>query len=267
MSEIKDKLKNIADDVVEEAKEELEELQEEIEEAIENGEDIKTPKKKKTTLMMIATVVALFVLCVILLIASFVIKVKATDRAYDDTKTQIDTVTHETIKNQIIAVGEERYHTSNELSISIDSIKTQSLLTVLEVKDVYYYTGSENKKSEAWYKFTGIGEYAINMNLAEIIVDEERNIVYIKIPEPILKDGIKIKSEEYHFEKYLFESVADGVEIAYEAELEARKELEKSIKGNLDYYEYAKRAAKENIIELVKNFNPDIEIKVEVEFF
>ena len=206
-------------------------------------------------------------LCIILLVASFVIKVKATDHAYDDTKTQIDTATHETIKNQIIAVGEERYHTSNEFSITIDSIKTQSLLTVLEVKDVYYYIGSKNKKSEAWYKFNGIGEYAVNMNFAEIIVDEERKLIYIKIPEPILKDDIKIETQEYYFEKHLFDSVADGVEIAREAELEARDELEKSIKNNLDYYEYAKRAAKEQIIELVKKFNPDIEIKVEVEFF
>lgn len=268
MADIKNIIKNIADDVIEDAKEEIDELQEEIEEAIENDEEFKVPKKKKTTLVMIATVIALFILCVILLIASFVIKKNAASNAYVDAKAQSDSATHDVIKDKIIAAGEERYHTSNELSITIEAIKKQGLLNVLEVKDIYYYIGSENnKKSEAWYKFIGTAQYVVNMNFAEIIVDETRNHIFIRVPKPILQNGISIKTEQYHFEKHFFESVADGVEIAREAELKGREELENSIKNNSKHYEYAESAAKEKIIELAKDFNPHIEVKVEVEFF
>ena len=268
MADIKNIIKNIADDVIEDAKEEIDELQEEIEEAIENDEELKDPKKKKTTLVMIATVIALFILCLILLITSFVIKKNAALDAYDIAKAQSDSATHDVIKDKIIAAGEERYHTSNEISITIEGIKKQHLFEVLEVKDIYYYIGSENnKKSEAWYKFIGTAQYVVNMDLAEIIVDEARSYILIRVPKPILKNGISIKTEQYHFEDHLFVNVADGVEIAREAELEGREELEKSLKGNADNYKYAENAAEESIIDLAKSVNPHIDVKVEVEFF
>lgn len=264
MSNIKNIINNMVNDVVDDAKDELSELQEEI----ENDEEFKEHKKKKTTLIMIFAACCLLLLCVVSLVAYCFI---ATDTAFDNyitTKNQTHTDTHEIVKNQILAAGEERYHTSNEISITIDAIKKQSKLSVLDVKDIYYYTGSENnKKSDGWYKFTGTGKYEINMNFAEIIVDDERKHIFIRIPEPVLNENINIDIEQYHFEKHLFSSVGDGVNIAHEAEIRGREEIEKDLKNNLQHIECAKFAAKEQIINLVKKLNPNIDIEIQVEFF
>lgn len=271
--EIKEKFVETTKDVIEDIKEELEEEleEEEKEKTKKNPKDSNNKSSnKKTTLKMVATTVLLFVSCVLLLIASLTIKIKATEKSYNESKDSSEHTAYNKTRQKLYELGERRYHVSNRIGISIDGIEKVSSLEALEVKEIYYYIheGDKEYKSKAWYKVTGTGTFTVNMKLAEIITDEERNYILIRIPNPTIQSNdLNVKVEEYHFDSNIFEGVDVGEGLALKAEKEGYKEIKKRISADQNYFVYAKNAAEDILVDLAKKCNPDIEVEVEVKFF
>ena len=229
----------------------------------------KSATAKKATLYMIFTAIILFIICTVLLITSLTIKTQAVKAAYADSKISASEKSYKKMEKKIFDIGEERYHTSNSVNINIGPLKEQSLLRILEVKDTHFYKSTTDKKtkSKAWYKVIGTGIFSVNMNLSEIITDEERNYILIKIPEPILQDNLEIEIERLHFESGLFEGIDKGIEIVQSAEKQGRAEIKEKLCANQEFFNCAKISAKEILIDIAKESNPDIDVTVEVEFF
>lgn len=268
MADVKDLKKNIVEDVKEITEEAIDELEDVIKKKSKKSH--KQAKSKKTTLIMVAITVLLFLLCIILLVISFTIKTDATRTAYINTKTEFENAAYEEMGKTLYNLGEQRYHTSNKIGISIDGIKKVYSLETLEVTEIDYYihSGDKDIKSEAWYKIIGTGVFTINMSLAEIIVDEERNYILIRVPEPTINsDDFNVTVQEFHFEANIFEGVASGEGIAEKAEKEGYKNIKAKILSNQDYFNCAKNSAESQLIDLAKKCNPNLDVEVAVEFF
>ena len=264
MPEIKKQVFDAANDIFSEAKEEFAETVE------SNNKKRKKHKKKKTTLIMVLVVIALFVLCVALLAISFSIKKDAVQDAYNSMKSEARDTAYAEMGQKIFNIGEKRYHVGNEVGITVKNLENVSSLEALEITEIYYHIdeGKEKTKSQAWYKVTGTGVYTVNMELAEIITDDERNYILIRVPSPTLQtDDFDVTVEQFHFENKNFEEVEAGEEIAVKAEKEGYKNIKSSILSNQDYFNCAKNAAESQLIKLAKECNPDIEIEADVEFF
>ena len=260
-NEQKDTVKDIGADV----KEEIEEYRE------KKGKRRKRKSSKKRTMaIMIAITVALFLLCVALIVISFAIKSRAAKVAYTDAKNISITTSYEETGKKIYEIGEKRYHTSNRIGISIGSMESVSALEVLKVTEIEYYIhkGDKEAKTEAWYKITGTGVFTVDLALAEIIVDDERNYILIRVPEPTIQlDDFNVTIKSFHFEKELFESIATGEALAAKAEKEGLKNIKAKILASQAYYDCAKSAAVAQLVKMAEDCNPNIKIKVDVEFF
>lgn len=273
MADIKDIAKDIISDVKEEIEEVVEEIQEDddVEEITDDkiDNDKKHLKKKnKKTLIMALIAILLFILCIFLIVVTFTIRTQSLNSAYNSTKEEAESSAYENTGKMIFAIGEKRYHTSNDVTIYIDGIKArfdQNILTVLEW-DYYIHEGNSDVKSKAWYKITRDGTFVVNMNLAEIITDAERKYILIRVPEPTLQMG-NISVETYNFEGNIFEGLGDGVSLAQNVTAESGEKIREKIAGNQDYFIYAKNLAQSQLIQLAKDCNPNLDVEVAVEFF
>lgn len=226
--------------------------------------------KKTPFFIMYTIIIILFVLCVSLLWISCKIKVDEAKNAYDKAKPESENIGYENTEKKLFGLGEKRYHTSNRIDISIDGIEKDHFLETLKVKEIDYYihNGDENIKSKAWYKIIGEGTFVVNMDLAEIITDEERNYILIKVPLPTLQtDAFNVTVEQFYFDKGNFEGIKKGEELASMAEKEGYKKIKAKILGKQEYFKCAKNSAKSQLINLAKECNPGIDVNVDVEFF
>ena len=272
MKNVNEQIENIKNELLDEINDEFEELTEEISEHIETKNSIKKGEKKhksKTTLTLFTVACSLFILCISLLIASIAIKGNAAKEAYDTAKNSADNQAYNDTKSKIIDAGKDRYKVTNDVSITIGEIKSKGDLSVLEFSDVHYYTSGTDSlfKQDVCYKISGTAKYLVNMRLSEIIVDQERKYVLIRIPEPVFSENIDYETERFYVEDSIFKSISDGAKISQDVEKNAYPELQRKLRSNTKYFEYAKINAKETLIEEVKKYNPNLEIEVEVEFF
>lgn len=255
----------IADDTIEV----VSDIKDDFDDVI-NHDGIKDNNKKKTIIMVVIAVF-LFVLCVVLLALAYAKQKDAAISAYNDVKVSASDTAYENMRQKLLELGEKRYHTSNDIGISIEGITRVSSLEALEITEIDYfiYSGEEEFNSEAWYKVKGTGTFTVNMELAEIITDEERQYILIRVPEPAIQpnDFNIVDIKQFHFESKMFEGVDSGIGIAEKAEKECYKNIKSKVINNQNYLKYAKNAASDLLVGLAESCNQEINLTVDVEFF
>lgn len=252
-------LKSMANEIVDE-------LANDVEKTVHNN----SHKKKPTFLIMGITAFCLLVLCSCLLVATINIKTNAVKDSYNTAKNEASEDAYKKTADKIISIGEERYHIHNGVNITIESISVEPKLEVLDVEDVSYQIFDDETKltkSTAWYRFSGKGTYTVNMELSEIIVDEERNYILIRVPKPVLNDFKITNREMLLFKEKGWETISDGYNLARTAEAQAFEEIRQSISSNQDFYQAALHSAETILKNLARQSNPELDIDVDVEFF
>ncbi len=232
--------------------------------------------KKKWTKIEIIGVITIIVIVVgmVFAINNFITKgVEAAINSYQTTKTETITKTKQDWYEKMYVAEEEKYHVSNDVSISIGTFREEAKLEVLEAYDVQYIIWDE-KQNEAnvvsWLKVPGKGIFTVDLKASEFIIDNERNYVLARVPEPELTHLSIIYKE---IEKLLFknnifnDSIAVGEEIAEKQLKEAYALMEKTFISNILYYDSALAAAESMIVSLIESWNMEVDgLEVEVEF-
>lgn len=248
------------------ANEIVDEISNDIEKAAPNS-----PQKNKSSIFTLGIVTfCLIVLCTCLLVATINIKTNAAKNSYNTAKNAAEEAAYQKTADKIISIGEERYHVHNDVHITIESISTEPKLEVLDVEDVSYQIfddESEFTKSNAWYRFSGRGTYTVDMEHSEIVVDEERNYILIRVPKPVLSDFKITNRETLLFKEKGWETISDGYNLARTAEAKAYEEIRQSISSNQDFYQAALHSAETVLKNLAAQSNPGVEVVIDVEFY
>ena len=164
---------------------------------------------------------------------------------------------------------------SSSINISVIQMREISNLQVLSITDTQVITETPEDNSEgidAWTQFTGRGDFVVNLQQSEVIVDNVRKTVIIRTPSvSIDQDTFTL---EYGNTETLFfhnrmgnDSYREGVDIAQSQYQEAYSKIYDNITMNPYYYGVAEDAAVRIITSLVKSWNkdvPDLNVIVEV---
>ncbi|MCD8330054.1 MAG: DUF4230 domain-containing protein [Lachnospiraceae bacterium] len=209
--------------------------------------------------------------------------------SYESEKDEVAQEVYDVFYNQSYSAAEASHHVSNQVSISIGTLQEEEKLEVLRVSNVEYVI-SEEEEGEfldnilsavtgifsdddvvSWLEVPGDGVFTVDLKTAEFIVDEERQDVLIRVPEPELSEfAIDYEGVEvlYFDDAGLFKNSAKvGEDLAREQLQDAQLQMMQEIQDNQRYYQSAQDAAESLLISLVKELNPGIpELTVEVEF-
>lgn len=156
---------------------------------------------------------------------------------------------------------------SARVDISIQEIKEKSTLHVLTVSDSVVITENEknnNRGITAWTKFTGTGDFVVDLQKSEFLIDKARKTVIVKTPDVTIdKDNFSL---DYNDTESLFfadsgadESYRYGVDIAESQFNEAYLKIYDELYMNPYYYDSARSAAEKIIRSLVLSFNKGVE--------
>ena len=169
--------------------------------------------------------------------------------------------------------AEEKYRVSNDVSIHVESLREISRLRVLEVTDTEYVVdnrGDNDGNIVAWLKVSGKANFVVDLQMAEFVIDSDRQHVLVKTQYPFLADEIEITGEK----PLLFKDDAfngnyrQGDELREKQRREAMLLMEKEFVSNQRFYQSARDAAISSIECLVKQLNPNVpDLVVEVEFY
>lgn len=199
----------------------------------------------------------------------------ATQQAYQKTKAEESGKVYDDFFDAGKNFAEEQLHSSNRVYIQIGKIQEEEKLEVLRVSDVDYIIWDKEDKDNkyditSWRKVPAMGVFTVNLKASEIIKDDERKYVLVRIPSPQLTDFTldDENKETLFFHTGLFDNTpGDGADITAEQDKEAYRNLKKSMSTNSDYYQQSKDSAKTTIKNLVAQMNPDINgLIVDVEF-
>ena len=185
--------------------------------------------------------------------------------------------------------SEKAHHVSNDVSVTIGNLRNVQLLEVLRVRDVTYETvGGDvtwirdlfnktvgrviGKDTICWLEVPAAGIFTVNLEVGEFIIDDARQYVLIRVPEPELTefslsyDKVKVL---YYEEGSLFQQAGtDGYDLADEMLKSAEQDLRQGMEGNQGNYQKAEGSARKLLTYLVEQLNPQLEnLTVEVEFF
>ena len=163
---------------------------------------------------------------------------------------------------------------SSSIQINISDMQEIAELQVLSITDTQVITENPDDNSEgitAWTEFTGRGDFVVNLQQSEIVVDNVRKTVIIRTPNVAIdQDTFTL---EYGNTETLFfhnsmgnDSYREGVDIAQSQYQEAYSKIYDNITMNPYYYSVAEDSAKRIIESLVRSWNKDIpNLKVIVE--
>lgn len=226
--------------------------------------------RKKIMLLIIALViVAQIILSVVL--GKYLFKKNFTD-SKETTEKGITQWAYDTTYD----ATERSYHVSNEITLNFGEIREKADLEVLEAYSMNYYisTAQDNGKIDVWLEVPGECVFTVNMKMSEVIFDQNRHHVLIRIPSPVVSysniDVTDINIYRLEDEQKItsfINSIDDGEQIAINALSESQKAIIKNISSDAEYYKSAKENAIKIIQNLVKNLNPDVPgLVVDVEF-
>lgn len=167
--------------------------------------------------------------------------------------------------------AEKNYHVSNTVVISIGNLEESQKLEVLKANDVEFITEDRDNNSgnvTAWLEVEGEGTFVVDLQAAEFIIDNERQYVLVRIPNPELTNITITKTTRRLFaDDWANGSYSEGVDLALKQRNEASLQIQKALLSNQYIFSSAKDVAKSMIQNLVKQFNPDISnLQVDVEF-
>ncbi len=230
------------------------------------------------------TIIAAF-FCLLFAWGALRIGASAASSTYHSQKEEVSEEIYQTFYEKSYNAAEKTHHVSNEISISIGSLREESRLEVLKVSNVAYEirdSESENilysivdhirdRDVSSWMKVPGNGVFTVNLQTAEFIIDDDRQYVLIRLPKPELTEFTIDYSnvEELYFDdKGAFKNSAMvGVELAREQLESAELDLRAEITSNQRFYQSACDAAENILTNLVRELNPEMpELTVDIEF-
>ena len=238
------------------------------------------PEKKQNrtpwNVICIAAAVLFFLAAVGLSFTAFSRGTKAVREAFDREKEIAEQSVYNSYYERGFTAGEEEYHLKNRAVITLGNIRETANLEVLSVSDIAFMIenpSSANKNIQSWIGVPGTGVFTVNLSAGEFLVDDERSMVYIRVPKPeLLAENISIDHanvQVLRFSSNVWQSsVRDGEQLAGKQLNEARMKIQEDISSNLQYYEYAVNSTRSILENFVKALNSEIpDLKVEIEFF
>ena len=218
---------------------------------------------------------------------SIAVGVSAAADSYGEKKEQVEEAVYDTFYQKSYEISEKKHHVSNDIAITIGNLQEQSKLEVLKICDVAYKITPAKEKNlleailgavqenpsdelESWFEVPANGVFVVDLKSAEFIVDNARQYVLIRVPNPELSEftidyaGVNL----LYFEDggLLKKSAAVGEDMAREMLQSAELELLQEANSNQQYYKNATENAKKILTNLVKQLNPDVpDLLVEVE--
>ncbi len=222
---------------------------------------------------VITCLIVLLCIAVLLVVLSVYKGSGAVSLAYETAKDKAISEISDKFYNLGFEKGEQKYHVSNNATLSIEGIKTAAKLEVLEVSDVEFVAVDENDNEgdiTAVLEVPGRGVYTVDLAEAEFVVDKERSYVLVRVPKPELGNCKinygDVKKLTFKNDKFN-DSIEVGENLAQEMIGNGYLLIQKEFASNARYYSSAEESA-ENLIEnMVKELNPDVEnLQVEVEF-
>ena len=201
---------------------------------------------------------------------------RAVKQAFDRERKAAEESVYQSFYEQGFKAGEEEYHVKNRAVITLGNLRETANLEVLSVSDVAFMIenpNSENNNIQSWIQVPGTGVYTVDLAAGEFLVDDERSMVFVRVPKPeLLPMNINIDHanvEILRFESNVWNtSVRDGEQLAGKQLNEARTRIQEDISSNLQYYEFAEKSARSLLENLIRSVNSEIpDLKVEIEFF
>ena len=188
--------------------------------------------------------------------------------AYDKTKDE----TYSKYEEKAHKANEEKYHTSNRATISVGNIKEENTLEVLSVSDSWVKISDpdqEGDKTRRWVEFNATGVYTVDMSTSEFIIDDYNKYVLVKLKTPQLNRislDNNTKAYLYKYEKGFFElngNYDSGVKMMLNDRAEALDKLTEQLENNDGNLQKAENSTIMLIRTLIKNVNPEMDLKDE----
>lgn len=260
-----------------------------------NSKKSKLKKNKKNILskkdvgIVLAVIVA--IVCIIVIaycyIDTLAVGTSSAISRYQNVKQEVSDSTYDEFYQKAYDISEEKHHVSNQVSITLGSLKEQAKMEVLKISTVEYETQEEDEGDVienilssistffkgnvvSWLEVPGYGVFTVDLQSAEFIIDNERGHVLIRLPSPELSEfTIDYKNVEIlNFEDSgMFNSAKVGEDLARKQLQSAELTMRQNANSNQEYYQSAKKSAINILSNLVKQLNPQIEtLVVDVEF-
>ena len=158
---------------------------------------------------------------------------KAVRQAFEAEKAAAEETVYHAYYEQGYQLAEAEYHVKNRAMISLGNIRETAVLEVLNISDIAFMIEdptAENKNIQSWLEVPGTGVFTVNLAAGEFLADDERMMVYVRLPKPEL--------------------------------------LLEDIGSNVQYYEFAENSARSLLENWIRAVNSGIpELKVEIEFY
>lgn len=230
--------------------------------------------RKKSGIDSLIVLLVVFAAAAIVLWSQFLSRASnAANTAYQTArKDESETVYADYYQNSYTS-AEAKFHVKNRVTINVESLSTEPKLEVLRVSDVEYAivdSEEDGGNVSSWLEIPGIGIFTVDLSAGEFIVDESRERVLVRVPQPKLTqltlDYENIK-ELFWNQGYRNYSYRDGENLAQSQLNEGYMQLQNYMNSNEKLFLNAKDSAVNMITFLVKELNPAIpDLQVEVEF-
>lgn len=231
-------------------------------------------KNKRTAIVMSCLNIVAIVAIALLFVDSFRAGIQAIPDNYKDAYAAEKDAAYDRQYEKSYQKAEEKYHTHNAISVSIEDIEEVAKLEVLQLYDTEYEietTDDNDANTELWLKIPGEGCYTVNLQAAEFIIDEDREYVLVRIPYPELSN---ITIDVENAETLLVESgvfnrdYSTGEDLVTKHLVSAQTKIKKAFESDQRSYKSAQEAARRAVTSLVKQLNPTVtNLAVDVEFY
>lgn len=235
-------------------------------------------KDIKSTLIIISIVVSIILVLVIvyMLTNSITDSAKSAVDSFNSSYEQTKKDTYNEFYNAAYLNAEKDNHVSNRESIVIDQIKKISNLEVYKAYDTEYVINEySTNKYESWYELNGSCTYFIDLQKSEFLVDQERNAITIRIPDPEQKYDIDVPKRLLFADDTITflwwdtnnGSTIIGIDDAHNSEVEGREKIKNYFINNETLINNAKNSAVKVLTNLVEGVNSKVEnLTVTIEF-
>ncbi len=246
-------------------------------------------RRKKGFIIAIVCCLLMIGCAVYLILDSIDVGARAAQDRYHEVKDTVSADVYDSFYQSSFDLSEQQHHVSNEISITIGSLRDQARLEVLRISEVEYVTPDEEEKNiietikstlsglffgnvVSWLEVPGYGVFTVDLMSGEFIIDNERQYVLIRIPNPELSEFTidYANVELLNFEDSgLFKNSAKVGEDLARAQLQsAELSMRQKTNANQEFYQSARNSAIIILTNLVKQLNPALpNLTVQVEFF
>ena len=235
----------------------------------------KTKDSKKhpitVTVCLIAFNILLIGICGYLWSQAMKLAVSEVEETYESRREEVLEDTTQKYYEWAFQTAEEKYHSSSRAIISVGNIQEEARLEVLRVSDVEFVVHDENEDEiKRWLAIPGEGVFTVDMTESEFLIDDVRQTVIARLPEPRLtSDRVESKDIEiYELKKRgLNGNYSTGISAAEKDVKEGQEKIRNAFLSDQEYLISAEKSAELIIRNLILNLNPDAEdLKVVVEF-